>query len=597
MLEALRNSSDKTKAQAIDWLIDEGFLHSEELYNAAYVLALGDALGISVDEDEWEAEDRDEDERMTRAEAEALANKTIKLLEPYGDFVEVCGSYRRGREDPGDLDIVIILKEGESLPDIVDKLSGEYTAVNWLGEKKTQIIVDGVKVDIRVSTPEGLGAALLYFTGPSGYNIGLRRSAKKRGMKLNEYGIWDRDTNEYLGGATEEEVYKLLDKNWKSPELRRAEETQGMPDHEIGEGINWMPYEDRTSVLKRRRAETFESETNWYSRYGMEIKGFSEPPYTKMGYVVRHPEPSSKMIGDLYEIRPRLIRRYTSSEGLTEVEGYEIPWWYWVDEDSEPISSGKFFNTLDEALRWLKDNPDLQPSVEWEQGHAAETFNAYDPADAWDNFMHQQEMALEAYQEYLDYSGEDPLMTFEEWMEWQADLEDEYLQQQWEEMQEEDEPSPEDDPEYTTLEGTLDSETFESPVSCKICGKTFASFRGLNGHMNAHIPTHRKRAEECEHEWKMMELPLERGHKYDVGWVNAAGIPSYHMVCIKCNYCTDCSGTHGFLAETFEAPKKTKQEIITYMLSNCEDWDEYSYRYTVNDEQWTLADYRSRGHR
>ena len=34
----------------------------------------------------------------------------------------------------------------------------------------------------------------------------------------------------------------------------------------------------------------------------------------------------------------------------------------------------------------------------------------------------------------------------------------------------------------------FDSETFESPVSCKICGKTFDSFRGLNGHMNAHLP-------------------------------------------------------------------------------------------------------------
>ena len=40
-----------------------------------------------------------------------------------------------------------------------------------------------------------------------------------------------------------------------------------------------------------------------------------------------------------------------------------------------------------------------------------------------------------------------------------------------------------------------ESETFESPVSCNICGKTFDSFRGLNGHMNAHIPAHRKRTE------------------------------------------------------------------------------------------------------
>ena len=173
------------------------------------------------------AEDRDESERMTRAEAEALADKMTKLLNPFVDFVEVCGSYRRGREDPGDLDIVIILKENESLPAIVEKLVGQYTAVNWLGEKKTQIVVDGVKVDIKVSSPEGLGAALLYFTGPGGYNIGMRRSAKSKGLKLNEYGIWTRDTNVYLGGATEEEIYAVLDKTYKPPEMRAESIKEG----------------------------------------------------------------------------------------------------------------------------------------------------------------------------------------------------------------------------------------------------------------------------------------------------------------------------------------------------------------------------------
>ena len=181
------------------------------------------------------AEDRDMEERMTRVEAEALADKMITALEPYVDFSEVCGSFRRGREDPGDLDVVIIMKPGESLPEIIDKLAGLYTAINWLGEKKTQIIVDGVKVDIKVSNPEGIGAALLYFTGPSGYNIGMRRSAKKRGLKLNEYGIWNRDTNEYLGGATEEEIYEVLEKTYKPPEMRAEEEP--LDDDEY-----WEPY-------------------------------------------------------------------------------------------------------------------------------------------------------------------------------------------------------------------------------------------------------------------------------------------------------------------------------------------------------------------
>lgn len=201
----------------------------------------------------FDAEDRDEEERMTREQAEELAEKMIKVLVPYVDFIEICGSYRRGREDPGDLDIVVILNEDWTLPEIIGDLetSGLYTAVNWLGEKKTQIIVDGIKVDIKVSTPEGLGAALLYFTGPSGYNIGMRRAAKSRGMKLNEYGIWDRDTNTYLGGATEEEIYDIMDKTFKPPEKRAESEDYGV-------GPLWM-------------AETFAAD-HMYNEYVAEIR-------------------------------------------------------------------------------------------------------------------------------------------------------------------------------------------------------------------------------------------------------------------------------------------------------------------------------------
>ena len=62
------------------------------------------------------------------------------------------------------------------------------------------------------------------------------------------------------------------------------------------------------------------------------------------------------------------------------------------------------------------------------------------------------------------------------------------------------------------------AETFESPVSCKICGKTFDSFRGLNGHMNAHL-SYRKRAEEEELNKYMVSVPVL--HHYTVGPVEA----------------------------------------------------------------------------
>jgi len=185
----------------------------------------------------FSAEDRPEEERMTRTQAEELAAKMINLLQPYCDSIDVCGSFRRGRENPGDLDIVIIMKPRITLPQIVEDLADEYTAVNWVGEKKTQMVIDGVKVDVRTTTPRAKGAALLYFTGPAGYNIGIRRSAKSRGMKLNEYGIFDRETNEYLGGSTEEEIYEVLGKNFRPATERKAENVSfAMEGYELCEG-------------------------------------------------------------------------------------------------------------------------------------------------------------------------------------------------------------------------------------------------------------------------------------------------------------------------------------------------------------------------
>ncbi|MDA8718537.1 hypothetical protein N9M17_00770 [bacterium] len=171
------------------------------------------------------AEDRPEEERMTRERAEALAGEILGWLEPLTDYAEVAGSYRRGRQDPGDLDVIVILKNRVKLPEIAELwlAEGKASAVNWVGEKKTQLLIDGVKVDIRTSTPRALGAALLYFTGPAGYNIGIRSAAKRAGFKLSEYGLFDRETGEYIAGATEEEIYTAMGRNYRPPTERRAE--------------------------------------------------------------------------------------------------------------------------------------------------------------------------------------------------------------------------------------------------------------------------------------------------------------------------------------------------------------------------------------
>ena len=161
---------------------------------------------------------------MDRVEADAVIAIVKKELGARADFLEACGSYRRGATTMKDVDFVVIPKKG-TLEDFLKpyltklKTTGRYSqCVNWLGPKKAQIVIGGEPVDFRASSWSGLGAALLYFTGPAGYNIGMRVRAKKMGFKLNEYGLWKGD--QQIAGQTEQDIYTALGKTYKSPDQR-----------------------------------------------------------------------------------------------------------------------------------------------------------------------------------------------------------------------------------------------------------------------------------------------------------------------------------------------------------------------------------------
>jgi DNA polymerase (family X) len=93
--------------------------------------------------------------------------------------------------------------------------------VSMRGPTRASITIrDGVQVDLRVVEPESFGAALAYLTGSKEHNVRLREMALKRGMKINEYGIFREKGGEPLGGANEEDLYRLLDLPFIPPELR-----------------------------------------------------------------------------------------------------------------------------------------------------------------------------------------------------------------------------------------------------------------------------------------------------------------------------------------------------------------------------------------
>ncbi len=151
---------------------------------------------------------------VTYAEALVAYLKKLKALKR----ITIAGSYRRGQETIGDLDILAVAKDAKP----VMKRFVEYDEVADVlahGEKKSSVVLlSGVQVDLRVVPERSYGAALHYFTGSKAHNIALRKLAQQKKWKLNEYGLFDGEAA--VAGKTEEEVYKALDLPFIPPELR-----------------------------------------------------------------------------------------------------------------------------------------------------------------------------------------------------------------------------------------------------------------------------------------------------------------------------------------------------------------------------------------
>ena len=134
--------------------------------------------------------------------------------------VEVAGSARRRRETVGDIDLLVASKEPE---EVVERFVSMPPVIRVLSEgvtKSTVVLEKNLQVDLRVLPPEDYGAALQYFTGSKDHNVKLRTISVKMGYKLNEYGLFDRETDERVAGETEEGIYETLGMAWMEPELR-----------------------------------------------------------------------------------------------------------------------------------------------------------------------------------------------------------------------------------------------------------------------------------------------------------------------------------------------------------------------------------------
>lgn len=192
--------------------------------------------------------------RIPRAEVAQHASVVERALKAADDGLQMIigGSYRRGSQDSGDIDL-IITKEGASLEHVRTlmmelvipsltaqdflkvKLAGgedHESTSKWQGASALPGASTWRRIDLLFVPWAELGAALIYFTGNDIFNRSLRLLASRKKMRLNQHGLYadvirgpgrERVTDgRLLEGQDEMRIFEILGVPYRPPEHRQC---------------------------------------------------------------------------------------------------------------------------------------------------------------------------------------------------------------------------------------------------------------------------------------------------------------------------------------------------------------------------------------
>ncbi|PGG96379.1 hypothetical protein AJ79_09619 [Helicocarpus griseus UAMH5409] len=227
--------------QASKW-IQRGYQSLDDLKNKAS-LTRNQLIGLEHYDDFLQ--------RIPRAEVEAhgaIVKKAVFKVDPAIQVI-IGGSFRRGASSSGDIDL-IITKDGASQNEICDIMTETVIpqlfkqnflqaslAVGNRGESSkwhgTSALPDNPvwrRIDFLFVPGDEIGAALIYFTGNDVFNRSLRLLASKKGMCLNQRGLFadilrrenrvKLNSGHLLESRDEKKIFEILGVPWRPPNHR-----------------------------------------------------------------------------------------------------------------------------------------------------------------------------------------------------------------------------------------------------------------------------------------------------------------------------------------------------------------------------------------
>ena len=160
--------------------------------------------------------------RIPLTEALDLYQDLKKIIGVKDEDITLCGSARRKSELVGDLDVVINNTKPLFLNQLKSRLQSAGVKVASAGDKKLQFIIRQdtmTPCDVMVTKPEHYWFMILYLTGSKNLNIKMRSQAKKLGLVLNQYGLYDK-SGKSIKVNSEKDIFDALQMKYISPEDR-----------------------------------------------------------------------------------------------------------------------------------------------------------------------------------------------------------------------------------------------------------------------------------------------------------------------------------------------------------------------------------------
>ena len=211
-------------------LVDNGITTISQLRENQQMLNDVQKVGLKYYEDILKRIPRSEIQ-----EFEQIFDSDFKKVATPNSHFEIVGSYRRGAQSSGDIDVIITSDSPSVFTNFIDMLIKQKIILEVLSRGSTKCLVvakipssdSARRVDFLYTSHEEFPFAVLYFTGSKIFNTVMRHQAQTIGLTMNEHGLYTIQEDGKKKGKkvdfqfhNEKDIFDYLNMEYKKPEER-----------------------------------------------------------------------------------------------------------------------------------------------------------------------------------------------------------------------------------------------------------------------------------------------------------------------------------------------------------------------------------------